>query len=133
MIKFLFKGILHDRSRSLLPIIVISIGTILTVLLYCWLKGIMSDTFEMSANFSAGHVKVMTKAYVKNAEQMPNDLSILGADSLVKSLKTTYPQMSWVKRIRFGGLIDFPDEKGETRAQGPVVGWAIDIFSPNTL
>jgi len=132
MIKFLFKGILHDKSRSLLPIIVVSIGVLLTVILYCWLKGIMGESIVMNANFSTGHVKVMTRAYAKDAEQMPNDLAILKVTKQLNELMSSYPEMDWVKRIRFGGLIDFPDAKGETRAQGPVVGWAIDLLSPQS-
>lgn len=132
MIKFLLKGILKDKSRSLLPIIVISIGVLLTVILFCWLKGIMGESIRLNANFNTGHVKVMTRAYNKDAEQMPNDLAILNVTKQVDELKREYPCMDWVKRIRFGGLIDFPDAKGETRAQGPVVGWAIDLFSPQS-
>jgi putative ABC transport system permease protein len=37
--------------------------------------------------------------------------------------------MEWVERIQFGGLLDVPDENGETRAQGPAAGKAIDLFS----
>ena len=132
MIKFLIKGILHDKSRSLLPAIVISIGVLLTVIMYAWFQGILGDSIVLNANFNTGHVKVMTRAYAKDAEQMPNDLAILGVNKQLNELKTTYPEMDWVKRIRFGGLIDFPDKKGETRAQGPVVGWAVDLFSPQS-
>jgi putative ABC transport system permease protein len=132
MIKFLIKGILHDKSRSLLPAIVISIGVLLTVIMYAWFQGILGDSIVMNANFNTGHVKVMTRAYAKDAEQMPNDLSILGVNKQLNELKTTYPEMDWVKRIRFGGLIDFPDANGETRAQGPIVGWAVDLLSPQS-
>jgi len=132
MIKFLLKGILNDRSRSILPVIVVSIGVLLTVILYCWVKGIMGESIRMNANFNTGHVKIMTRAYENDAEQMPNDLAILEVTKMVNELKTDYPDMDWVKRIRFGGLIDFPDAKGETRAQGPVVGWAIDLLSPQS-
>lgn len=132
MIKFLFKGLLNDRSRSLLPVIVVSIGVMLTVFLYCWLKGIMGESIVMSANFNTGHVKVMTRAYTKDASQMPNDLAILEVNKLMKELKRNNSEMDWVKRIRFGALIDFPDSIGETRAQGPVVGWAIDLLSPGS-
>ncbi len=129
MIRFLLKGILNDKSRSVLPIIVVSIGVTLTVLLNCWLKGAMGESIVMNANFSTGHVKIVTRAYAEESEQMPNDLAILGVDSLVQQIKSTFPALDWVKRIRFAGLIDFPDENGETRAQGPVVGWAIDLLS----
>ena len=39
MIRFLFKGILRDKSRSLLPIAVVAIGVALTVILSAYLKG----------------------------------------------------------------------------------------------
>lgn len=132
MIKFLLKGIIHDRSRSLLPAIVVSIGVVLTVIIFCWLNGIMGESVSLNANFSTGHMKVMTKAYAKEADQMPNDLAILEVTKLVNELKQSNPDIDWVKRIRFGALIDFPDAKGETRAQGPVIGWAIDLLSPGS-
>jgi putative ABC transport system permease protein len=40
--------------------------------------------------------------------------------------------MIWTPRIQFGGLLDIPDKDGETRAQGPVMGMALDLFSPET-
>jgi putative ABC transport system permease protein len=132
MIKFLLKGILNDKGRSLLPIIVVSLGVALTVLLHGWITGALGDSITMNANFNSGHLKVMSRAYAKDDSQMPNDLALLGADSLVDKLKSDYPGLDWVRRIRFGGLIDFPDDKGETRAQGPVIGWAIDLFSPRS-
>ena len=132
MIRFILKGIINDRSRSLLPVIVVSIGVLLTVVMFCWIRGIMGESVRMNANFTTGHLKVMTRAYQKDAEQMPNDLAIIGADHQLENLKTSYPRLDWVKRIRFGGLIDFPDSVGETRAQGPVVGWGMDLLSPNS-
>jgi putative ABC transport system permease protein len=132
MIKFLIKGILNDKSRSLLPIIVVCIGVTLTVLLHGWITGVLGDSIEMNADFNSGHLKVMSRAYAKDDSQMPNDLALLGSDALADTLKIDYPGLDWVQRIRFGGLIDFPDDKGETRAQGPVIGWAIDLFSPGT-
>lgn len=129
MIKFLLKGILNDKSRSLLPIIVIALGVALTVLLHGWITGALGDSIEMNASFNSGHLKVMSRAYAKDDAQMPNDLALLEADPLVAKLKSDYPGLDWVRRIRFGGLIDFPDQKGETRAQGPVVGWAVDLFT----
>ena len=132
MIKFLFKGILNDKSRSLLPVIVVSIGVALTVLLHGWLTGVLGDSIAMNASFNSGHLKVMSRAYAKDDTQIPNDLALLNADNLTGRLKKSYPELDWVRRIRFGGLIDFPDSLGETRAQGPVVGWGIDLFSPGT-
>src|SRR5512133_2281217 len=103
MIRFLIKGILRDRSRSLLPVIIVTIGVMLTVFLSCWLKGIMGDSIELNARINTGHLKVMSRAYAAEADQLPNDLALLGADSLTGQLKKDFPGLGWVQRIRFGG------------------------------
>lgn len=128
MIKFLLKGILRDRSRSLLPVIVVSIGVFLTIVMSSWMKGIFTDMIDMNAKFTTGHVKIMTRAYAENSNQMPIDLALLNVDELRHNLKMDYPNMDWVERINFGGLLDVPDKNGETRAQGPAIGKAIDFF-----
>lgn len=129
MKKFLLKGILKDKGRSLLPVIVVFMGAMLTVFLYSWVKGVMGDSIEMSSNFDTGDVKVVTRAYALQADQYPNDLAILGVDTLLEALKAEFPDMDWVPRIRFGALADFPDSLGETRGQGPVAGWAVDLLT----
>ena len=129
MIRFLLKGIFRDRQRSLLPVIVATIGVMLTVTLYCWLNGFLNDSIELNARFSTGHVKIMTAPYAKNIDQVPNDLALTGVDSLIMNLKKNFPGMKWEQRIHFGGLIDVPDHKGETRTQGPAIGFGIDLLS----
>lgn len=132
MIKFLIKGLLRDKSRSRLPVLVVTIGVMLTVLLHAYIKGIMGDIIEMNARFSTGHVKVMTKAYAENMSQMPNDQAILDAGELLRNLENHFPDMEWAPRIKFGGLIDAPDENGETKAQGPAIGIGLDLLSPSS-
>lgn len=132
MIKFLLKGILRDKSRSLLPIIVVSIGVFLTVFMTAWITGVFKDMIDLSARYTTGHVKIMTRAYAENKNQLPNDLALLDVQDIVENLNQDYPEMEWVKRINFGGLLDVPDENGETRAQGPAAGKAIDLLSPNS-
>jgi len=132
MIEFLLKGIVRDRQRSLFPILIVTCGVLLTVVLHCWLTGVLGEMFDLNARFTTGHVKVMTRAYAENADQVPNDLALLGADKLLKNLQQQFPTMTWVKRIRFGGLLDVPDEQGETKAQGPAFGMAVDLFSNNS-
>ena len=128
MIQFLLKGILRYKSRSILPIIVVSIGVALTVVLSAYMNGAFGDMIDQNARFETGHVKIMTKAYAKNIAQLPNDLALLEVDELTKSLEKDYPEMQWVNRIRFGGLIDVPDGQGESKGQGPAAGMAINLF-----
>jgi len=125
MIKFLIKGILRDRSRSLLPIIIISLGVFLTVFLTGYLNGIMNDLKEQTAKFDTGHVKVVTKAYLKEINQIPIDLSIIDAESIGNTLNQKYPDYQWVNRIKFGGIVDVPDAVGNSKGQGPAAGFAI--------
>lgn len=127
MIKFLIKGLLRDRSRSLFPVLTVSAGVFLTVILHAWISGTRSNMLEHNAHFDTGHVKVMTRAYAQEAAQMPNDLALLGVDSLIDALQLEKPQWIWTPRICFGGLLDIPDELDETRAQGPVMGLAVDL------
>lgn len=132
MKKFLLKGIIRDKSRSLLPVIVVTLGVLLTVVLYTWLTGIMSDSLELNAAFNTGHVKIMTRAYKEEASLLPIDLALMGTESLVSELRQTYPEMDWAERIRFGAIIDVPDENGETKTQGPATGWAINLLSDHS-
>ena len=132
MIKFLFKGILRDRSRSLLPVIVVSLGVFLTVFMSGWLKGIFNDISDLNAKFTTGHVKILTRAYAEDESQAPNDLALLNVKDLLSKLSVDYPFMEWVERIHTGGLLDVPDSLGETRGQGQAIGTAIDMLSPGT-
>lgn len=132
MIKFLFKGILRDRSRSLLPVIIVSIGVFLTVFLSGYFTGVFGDIIDINAKFTSGHVKIMTRVFAENKDQVPNDLALMGVSELKTKLNLEYPEMEWVARTHFAGLIDVPDENGETRAQGPAAGRAVDLFSPGS-
>jgi putative ABC transport system permease protein len=132
MIKFLIKGILRDKSRSLLPVIVVATGVFLTVFMSGWLKGIFNDITEVNAKFTTGHVKIMTRAYAENKDQVPNDLALMDLKNLLTRLNTDYPEMEWVERIHTGGLLDVPDSLGETMGQGQAIGTAVDLLSPGT-
>ncbi|MCK9326859.1 MAG: FtsX-like permease family protein [Bacteroidales bacterium] len=132
MIRFLFKGLLRDKQRSLLPIIVVIIGVFLTVLMHTWIKGVFGDVVDFNAKFATGHVKIMTRGYSDKLEQLPNDLALTGVDDLLAELAVISPDIQWSSRIRFGGLVDVPDENNETKTQGPAVAWGIDLLTPGS-
>lgn len=132
MIKFLLKGLIRDRSRSLFPVLMVAAGVFLTVFLYCWMNGAMDDLVSSNARFDTGHVKIMTRAYEKLQDEFPNDLALLGITKLLEQLRAEEGNMFWTPRIRFGGLLDIPDEHGETKTQGPVMGFGVDLLSPET-
>ena len=132
MIEFLIKGLIRDRSRSLFPILMVCAGAFLTVFLYSFMKGYIGGMVDANARFDTGHVKIMTNAYAELSDQMPNDLALLGVGDLMKHIGDDRPDMIWTPRIKFGGLLDIPDENGQTRSQGPVFGIGIDLHSPNS-
>ena len=132
MFKFLLKGILRDRHRSLFPVIIVALGVSLTVLVHCWITGILDDMIDSNAKYMTGHVKIITRAYEESMDQAPVELALGNLESLLADLHEKYPDILWVERIRFGGLVDAPDENGETRAQGPAMGMAIDLLSPES-
>lgn len=130
MIKFLIKGLIRDRSRSLFPVLTVFSGVFLAVFLYSFMNGVIVDMINSTARYQSGHVKIMSKAYAAESNQTPNDLALTGIREITKRLKDDYPEMLWTPRIKFGGLLDIPDSGGETKAQGPVTGMAVDLFSP---
>ena len=127
MIKFIIKGILRDKSKSIIPIAVISVGVMVTVMMSGFLEGIFSDVINQNAKLDTGHVKIMTKPYAENKEQLPNDLALLEINKLIDSLNLNYPDLIWTPRIKFGGIMDVPDASGNTKSQGPGMGLAMSI------
>lgn len=129
MIRFLLKGLLRDKRRSLMPILIVAVGVTLSVFLHAYITGFMNDSIEMNAKLSFGHVKVVTKSFAENISQMPTDLALLETTALKEKLSQEFPDVAWVERIQFGGLIDAPDENGETKSQGPAMGIGVDLLS----
>jgi putative ABC transport system permease protein len=129
MIRFLMRGLIRDRHRSLYPVIVVVLGVAIISFAYSYMSGFMNDAIQANAIFDTGHVKVMTRAYAEISNQVPNDLALTEVETFKHELRQDYPQFDWVARIKYGGLLDFPDEVGETRAQGPVFGLAFDLLS----
>ncbi|MBB6464055.1 ABC transporter permease [Flammeovirga kamogawensis] len=127
MFEFLFKGLIRDKSRSLLPVIVVGLGVSLSVFFVGYMKGALGDVIEMNARFGTGHVKVMTREYIKNISQKPLDLSIYDASDVIADLEDKFPTMDWVKRVSFGGILDVPNEQGQTKTQGIAGGLAFDM------
>ena len=129
MIKFLTKGLLRDRSRSLFPVLVITLTVTLVIFTIGFMKGMMNNLLLDTAVILTGHEKIVTRAYNEESQLMPNDLALLDVDQLIHDLNQDYPDFFWSPRITFAGLLDVPDENGETKSQGPVIAFGIDFFS----
>ena len=132
MIKFLTKGLLRDRSRSLFPVLVITLTVAMVVFAIGFMRGTMNSLFLDTAVVFSGHEKIVTRAYNEENQLLPNDLALLEVDQLVDELSRDYPNYFWTPRITFAGLLDVPDENGETKSQGPVITLGIDLFSEDS-
>ena len=129
MIRFLAKGLVRDRSRSLFPLLAIIITVTLVIFGIGFMEGAMNNFLQSTAVISSGHVKVVTKAYKKESNQLPNDLALFDTKNIIQTLSDMYPDYFWTPRITFGGLLDVPDKNGETKEQAPVFSLGIDFFS----
>ena len=129
MIRFLSKGLMRDRTRSFFPLLVISLTVALVVFGSGFMRGVMNSMLLDTAVMLTGHEKIVTRAYNEESELMPNDLALLGSGELIEKLEIEYPGFFWTPRITFAGLLDVPDENGETLSQSPVIGLGVDFFS----
>jgi len=128
MMYFLIKGLLRDRSRSLFPVIIITITVTIVIFAIGFMKGSMNSVFQSTAVIISGHEKVVTRAYKEESQMLPNDLALLNVDQIIRNLDKEYPDHFWSPRITFGGLLDMPDKNGETKDQGPVYALGIDFL-----
>lgn len=133
MIRFLIKGLWRDRSRSLFPVLTVMTGVMITVAMQAYMAGITLNMGESSASFSTGHLKVTSRAYAREGDLAPNELAYVGVEKLLGELRMQAPDLNWTPRIRFAGLLDVPDERGETRAQAPMTGLGIGLLSEGSV
>ncbi|MEE3196089.1 MAG: ABC transporter permease, partial [Candidatus Neomarinimicrobiota bacterium] len=123
------KGLLRDRTRSFFPVLVITISVAIVVFASGFMTGTINSLLLDTAVILSGHEKIVTRGYNEESMLMPNDLALLDTDELIDKLDKEYPDFFWTPRITFAGLLDVPDEKGETKSQGPVIGMGIDFFT----
>ncbi len=129
MVSFLLKGVLRDKIRSVFSLIVIFLGVMFSTLMVGLMAGIFNDFIRLNAMLNTGHLRIMTRAYDELSDMAPNDLAIIGVDSIISDLEEKYPDLYWTPRIKLGGLVDVPDENGETKYQSPALGIGIDMLS----
>jgi putative ABC transport system permease protein len=133
MIRFLIKGLLRDRSRSLFPLLTVVTGVMITVFMQAYMGGLTLNMSDSSAMFSTGHLKVTSRAYAREGDLAPNELALVGVKELLGELRMQAPDLIWTPRIRFAGLLDVPNQLGETRAQAPMAGLGIGLLSEGSV
>ena len=134
MIRLLFKGMLRDRTRSLFPLTVVTIGVALVITLVGFLDGIIMGMVDSTAHLDTGHLRLVNKPFYDEEHMNPMDRS-LGAKKITEAWlkENSNPQIEWSPRIRWRAIMDVPDEKGVTKSQTPVMGMALDLLSVDSM
>lgn len=133
MIGWLLKGILRDKTRSLFPFIVVTVGVALVIVLVGFMNGIITGVLDMTANLDTGHIRFVNKPFYDEEHLNPMDRALASQEATGRWLsENSDPRIQWSPRIRWGAILDVPDEKGETISQTPVLGMALDLLSAET-
>lgn len=133
MIWWSLKGILRDKSRSFFPLLIVAVGVALTVGLMGFMDGVFMGMIDTTAKLDTGHLRLTNKPFYDEEHLIPMDRALAGQDETRVWLKQHGdPRIEWSPRIRWGALMDVPDENGDTVSQTPVTGMAIDLLSPDS-
>jgi putative ABC transport system permease protein len=130
LIGFWFRGLFREKSRFLFPFTVVAIGVALVVALVGFMEGVFMGMIEMTANLDSGHIRLVNKPFYDEEHLRSLDRALANQrETRSWLIKHSAPDIVWSPRIRWGALLDVPDEKGDTRSQTPVVGMAMDLKS----
>lgn len=130
MIRWIFQGILRDKTRSLFPFLVVTVGVALMITLLGYMEGIFMGVIDITANLDTGHLRFTNKPFYDEEHLNPLDRALAGGkETLTWLKKNSSPEIQWMPRIRWVAIMDVPNERGETRSQTPVAGMAIDLLS----
>ncbi len=134
MIAFLLRGVLRDKSRFLFPFTVVTIGVALVISLVGFMEGVFMGMIDMTATLDAGHLRLVNKPFYDEEHLRPLDRSLAAQKETREWLKKNSPeQVEWFPRIRWGAILDVPDENGDTLSQTPVVGMALELKTKNSM
>ncbi len=133
MIRWILKGIMRDKTRSLFPIIVVTVGVTLLVFLLGFMEGTFGGMLEISAKLDTGQLRFVNKPFYDEEHLIPLDRSLAAQSQTLQWLQEKGdPRIQWSPRIRWGAIMDVPDEHGETRSQTPAIGMAIQMLDKNS-
>jgi putative ABC transport system permease protein len=133
MIRFILQGILRDKTRSLFPFLVVTVGVALVVFAVGFMEGVFMGMVDTTANLDTGHIRFVNKPFYDEEHLNPLDRALTDEKETGRWLKeNSDPDIQWSPRIRWSAIADVPDENGETKSQTPIIGMALDLLSPNS-
>ncbi len=133
MIRWILRGIWRDKTRSLFPFLVISVGVTLLIYLLGFMEGVFAGMIDMTAHLDTGHLRFVNKPFYDEEHLNPLDRALAGQKKTLRWLQENGdPRIEWSPRIRWGAIMDVPDENGETKSQTPVIGMAIEMLEEDS-
>ncbi len=128
MIKWILQGIFRDKTRSLFPFLVVTVGVSLVVFFIGFMEGIFMGMIDLTSHLDIGHLRLLNKPFYEEEYLNPLDRALAGQEQTQRWLhENTDSRIDWSPRIRWGAILDVPDEQGETKTQTPVMGLALDL------
>jgi putative ABC transport system permease protein len=133
MIRWVLKGVMRDKTRSLFPFLVVTVGVTLLIYMLGFMEGTFAGMIDMTAHLDTGHLRFVNKPFYDEEHLNPLDRALAGQKETLHWLRQNGdPRIEWSPRIRWGAIMDVPDEKGETKSQTPVVGMAIEMLEKDS-
>ncbi len=134
MIRWILKGLLRDKTRSLFPFLVVTVGVTLMIYLIGFMEGVFMGLINTTANLDTGHLRFVNKPFYDEEHLNPMDRA-LGAQRETKDWLEKYsdPRVKWTPRIRWAAILDVPDSEGNTLHQTPITGMALNLLDENSI
>ena len=133
MIRFILQGILRDKTRSLFPFLVVTVGVALVIFSVGFMEGVFMSMVETTAKLDTGHIRLVNKPFYDEEHLNPMDRALTAQEEIRQWLiENSDADIQWSPRIRWGAIADVPDENGETQSQTPIIGMALDLLSQDS-
>ena len=95
--------------------------------------GVFMGMIDMTAKLDTGHIRFVNKPFYDEEHLLPMDRALAGQKKTLDWLQEHGdPRLQWSPRIRWGAIMDIPDEEGNTLSQTPVIGMAIQLLDPQS-
>jgi len=120
LIKIAFRNIFRHFSRTFLTFIAIAFGLMALVLMDSLLAGLDVDSFERIINYETGHIKIFSKGYGEEKDELPLDRSIEKPSSIIKTIEKDPDVSGITSRVNFRIMLS------DGIDQIPAVGIAIN-------
>ncbi len=108
--KIAVRNVLRNRRRSLLTLMAIGMGVMLSFTYNGTMKGMVRDMINNTINMQTGHLQVHTKGYMDREYLLPLDLLISDPDLVKETIEEVAEVEEVVSRIEFYAMLT-PDRE----------------------